>query len=184
MADRIRTALLDLAATGSAPVPTALARWCDGLARDEPSLIGTAATELARLGRVTDSARAQHDAAVSFARCGQIDAARRSANTAFQVYERLEAEQWRQQLIAALRAHGLRMRPRRGSTRADSGWSSLTPTEQRVVGLVAEGLTNTEIGERLFVSRRTIESHLGHVYTKLGFSNRVKLVAEAGNRSS
>jgi DNA-binding CsgD family transcriptional regulator len=48
-----------------------------------------------------------------------------------------------------------------------------------VVGLVAEGLTNPQIGECLFVSRRTVQTHLGHVFAKLGIASRTQLAAEA-----
>lgn len=63
--------------------------------------------------------------------------------------------------------------------RASSGWASLTPTERAVVDLVSEGLANKAIAARLFISLRTVESHLSHVYTKLGLSSRVQLVQEA-----
>ena len=59
------------------------------------------------------------------------------------------------------------------------GWESLTSRELAVVALVAESLSNTEIAERLFCSRRTVESHLSHTYTKLGTSSRVELAVEA-----
>jgi DNA-binding CsgD family transcriptional regulator len=52
------------------------------------------------------------------------------------------------------------------------------------VRLAAEGLTNAEIGERLFISRRTVETHLSHVFGKVGVSSRVQLAAEAGRRAS
>ena len=48
----------------------------------------------------------------------------------------------------------------------------------------AEGLTNAEIGERLFISRRTVETHLSHVFGKVGVSSRVQLAAEAARRAS
>lgn len=67
--------------------------------------------------------------------------------------------------------------------RPSFGWESLTEAELRVVGLTAEGLTNREIAERLFVSRRTVATHLEHVFQKLGFSTRVTLAAEAARRS-
>ena len=53
----------------------------------------------------------------------------------------------------------------------------LTASEEAIVELVGQGLTNTEIGRRLFVSRRTVESHLGRVYPKLGLSSRAQPVA-------
>jgi DNA-binding CsgD family transcriptional regulator len=57
-----------------------------------------------------------------------------------------------------------------------SGWRSLTPTERRVVALVARGLTNTAIAEGLVVSRRTVETHVSHLFRKLGVTSRVELV--------
>ena len=71
----------------------------------------------------------------------------------------------------AQRGHGERKRPA-------SGWASLTPAERDVVRLVSEGLGNKDIATRLFVSPRTAQAHLAHVYTKLGLSSRVQLVQE------
>jgi DNA-binding CsgD family transcriptional regulator len=73
----------------------------------------------------------------------------------------------------ARRGRGERKRP-------ISGWESLTPTERDVVRLVSEGLANKDIATALFVSPRTVQSHLTHVYTKLGLTSRVQLVREAG----
>jgi DNA-binding CsgD family transcriptional regulator len=72
--------------------------------------------------------------------------------------------------------------PGRGAHgRAASGWESLTPMEQDVVRLVREGLPNKDIGARLFISPRTVQTHLTHVYAKLGISSRVQLVQKAGH---
>jgi predicted ATPase/DNA-binding CsgD family transcriptional regulator len=73
-----------------------------------------------------------------------------------------------------------RARGRRG--RPASGWSSLTPTELEVVRLVAEGLTNPQIGVRLFMSRGTVKTHLSHIFTKLDTTNRAQLAAAAIDR--
>jgi predicted ATPase/class 3 adenylate cyclase/DNA-binding CsgD family transcriptional regulator/tetratricopeptide (TPR) repeat protein len=72
----------------------------------------------------------------------------------------------------AQRRRGERKRP-------TSGWASLTPTERDVVRLVSEGLANNDIATRLFVSPRTVQTHLTHVYTKLGLTSRVQLAQEA-----
>lgn len=72
----------------------------------------------------------------------------------------------------ALRGRGERKRPA-------SGWASLTRTELEVARLVSEGLANKDIAERLFVSPRTVQAHLTHMYTKLGFTSRVQLAQEA-----
>jgi DNA-binding CsgD family transcriptional regulator len=76
----------------------------------------------------------------------------------------------------AQRGRGERKRP-------SSGWESLTPTERDVVGLVIEGLANKDIATRLYISPRTVHSHLTHVYTKLGLSSRVQLVQEAARHT-
>ena len=76
----------------------------------------------------------------------------------------------------AERGRGERKRPA-------SGWGSLTPTELDVVRLVNEGLGNNDIATRLFVSPRTVQSHLTHVYTKLGLTSRVQLAQEAGRHA-
>ena len=57
------------------------------------------------------------------------------------------------------------------------------PTERDVVQLVSKGLANKDIATRLFVSPRTVQTHLTHVYTKLGLTSRVQLVQEAARHS-
>jgi predicted ATPase/DNA-binding CsgD family transcriptional regulator len=75
----------------------------------------------------------------------------------------------------ARRARGERRRP-------SFGWDSLTPTELEVVRLAAAGLTNPAIGERLFISRGTVKTHLLHVFAKLGVHTRAELAAAATRR--
>jgi DNA-binding CsgD family transcriptional regulator len=76
----------------------------------------------------------------------------------------------------AQRGRGERNRP-------TSGWASLTPTERDVVRLVSEGLANKDIATRLFVSPRTVQTHLTHVYTKLGLTSRVQLAQDAARHT-
>ncbi|HEX2036280.1 MAG TPA: LuxR C-terminal-related transcriptional regulator [Chloroflexota bacterium] len=97
-----------------------------------------------------------------------------------------------EQPFAAAWAEGTRLtldeavayvRRRRGARRRPStGWGSLTPTELDVVRLVVAGLTNPQIGSRLFMSRGTVKTHLAHVYTKLGVANRTELATLATPR--
>jgi predicted ATPase/DNA-binding CsgD family transcriptional regulator len=74
------------------------------------------------------------------------------------------------------RARGTRKRPA-------GGWESLTPTERQVVELVAQGLTNPQVAERIFISRATVKTHLAHVFQKLDVSSRAELTALAVRRS-
>ncbi len=75
------------------------------------------------------------------------------------------------------RGRGERKRP-------STGWASLTPSELQVVRLVAEGLSNPQIGERLFVSRRTVQTHLKHVFAKLRLTSRAELASEVTRRQA
>ncbi len=75
----------------------------------------------------------------------------------------------------ARRGRGERQRPQ-------IGWASLTPVERDVVRLVAEGHTNAEIGERLFISVNTVKKHLSRVYAKVDVDGRAGLAAEAVRR--
>ncbi|OBK10418.1 LuxR family transcriptional regulator [Mycobacterium asiaticum] len=72
----------------------------------------------------------------------------------------------------AQRGRGQRKRPA-------SGWGSLTPAEREVARLVCEGMANKEIATRLFVSPRTVQAHLAHIYNKLGIGSRLQLVQGA-----
>ncbi len=82
-----------------------------------------------------------------------------------------------QAVAYATRARGERKRPA-------TGWDSLTPTELDVVRLTAAGLSNPEIGERLFIARGTVKTHLAHVFVKLGITSRAHLAAEAARRGA
>jgi DNA-binding CsgD family transcriptional regulator len=74
-------------------------------------------------------------------------------------------------------------RARSARKRPAGGWESLTPTEQTVVEFAADGLTNPEIGERMFISRGTVKIHLSHVYAKLDVRNRAELAALVARRA-
>jgi DNA-binding CsgD family transcriptional regulator len=105
-----------------------------------------------------------------------VDGAREAATMALgESAATAEAEgralDWREAAAYARRARGERGRPQHG-------WASLTPTETQVVVLVAEGLTNPEIAERLLMGRATVKTHLAHVFRKLGVHTRAELAAE------
>jgi predicted ATPase/DNA-binding CsgD family transcriptional regulator len=74
-------------------------------------------------------------------------------------------------------------RRRRGERqRPQIGWASLTPVERDVVRLVAEGHTNAEIGQRLFISVNTVKKYLSRVYAKVDVDGRAELAAQVARR--
>jgi DNA-binding CsgD family transcriptional regulator len=130
-------------------------------------LLGAAEALRQRIGAVRFTIyAADYDANVALLRNSLGEA---EFDTAWAEGAALSAEE---ALAYAQRGRGERKRPA-------SGWESLTPTEQDVVRLVQDGLSNAEVATRLFISPRTVQTHLTHVYAKLGLASRVQLVAEA-----
>lgn len=130
-------------------------------------LFGSAETIWERIGAVRFKIYdADHEAAVADVRTALDD-------NEFQVAWTEGAGLSTDEAIAyAQRGRGERRRPA-------TGWASLTPSEADVVRLVCEGLGNKDIATRLFVSPRTVQTHLTHVYNKLGLTSRVQLIQEA-----
>lgn len=70
---------------------------------------------------------------------------------------------------------------RRRPMRQTTGWASLTEREQAVAALVTAGCSNPEIARRLYISRETVQTHLKHIFGKLGVDSRTALAALAAN---
>lgn len=172
----LESGLARLAGKSPSPVVLATATWVQGLGRRDGAALAAASDQFAAVLRRPDAARAAADAAVAFQESGDTMASRRSARRAFEEFDQLGAESEHARLRADLRDVGLSVRPRRAPSRPVDGWASLTPAELAVVELVCRGLANGEIGERLFVSRRTVESHLARVFTKIDVTSRTQLV--------
>ena len=100
-------------------------------------------------------------------RAGQRTAARPPLREGLQLADRMGATP----LVHTARheLHATGARPRRA---AHTGADALTPTERRVAELAAEGLTNTQIAQALFVTGKTIQTHLANAYRKLGINSR------------
>ena len=96
--------------------------------------------------------------------------AREHLHEALETFERIGARPWAERARAELRASGERLR-RRGT----AAHEQLTPQELQVSLAAADGLTNKEIGARLFLSPKTVEFHLSRTYRKLDVSSRVEL---------
>jgi DNA-binding CsgD family transcriptional regulator len=103
--------------------------------------------------------------------------ARRQLRSAEAMYDAMGADGFAAQARDELRATGERARWRTPETEFD-----LTPQESRVANLAAEGSTNSEIAEQLFISQSTVEYHLGKVFRKLGVRSRSQLVHQLAGR--
>ena len=117
-----------------------------------------------------EHARALTDLGAALRRANRRSAARRALHDGLQIAERCGARVLAERARTELRAAG-----GRSANRYGSGVEQLTASEQRVAELAAQGLSNPEIAQTLFVTRKTIETHLGHVYAKLGISGRGEL---------
>ncbi|MGW9477310.1 ATP-binding protein [Saccharomonospora azurea] len=157
---RMRALLAECAPEGCADEPDALyARAVDLHRRDPHAAFDRARTELGygeflRRRRRTTEARAH-------------------LRTASTIFEKLGAQAWAERARTELRASGEQLRPHAAGS--SELIARLTPQEQRVVGLAAHGLSNRAIGERLFLSPRTVGYHLYKAFPKLGVASRREL---------
>ena len=104
--------------------------------------------------------------------------------TALAGYERMRAVPDRDRALGRARALGLRRGSREAHRDVSYGWASLTATEVRIAALVRDGLTNREVGTRLFVSPRTVQTHVSHILQKTGLRSRVEIARAAGAQVS
>jgi DNA-binding CsgD family transcriptional regulator len=139
---------------------------CDG---------GRGGGRVCRFGDGESSVTGRVDSPVTAGRAREVRDAmgQQDFDTAWAEGERLSIDEG---IAYAQRRHGERKRP-------TSGWESLTPTERDVIRLVSDGLSNKDIATRLFVSPRTVQTHLTHVYTKLGLTSRMQLAQEAARHT-
>ena len=139
-----------------------------GLLRDAVEVL---AGSFARL----EHGRALADLGEAMLAEGDQAEAREHLRRALELADACGAAALEERVLAGLRAAGAR--PRRAQLR---GPDALTPSERRVAEMAAEGLTNREIAERLFVTVRTVEYHLQGTYRKLGIDGRTKLAEALG----
>jgi DNA-binding CsgD family transcriptional regulator len=110
------------------------------------------------------------------------DRARPLLEEALAIYEHLGADRDLARAEAVLREAGIRRGTRGRRGRPQFGWPSLTPAEQAVARLVADGLSNRQIGDRLYISRRTVQTHLVHIFAKLDITSRAQLAAQVARQ--
>jgi DNA-binding CsgD family transcriptional regulator len=161
------------------PHRRASAAYCRALVSADPVGLLHAAEEYRVAGRMLFRAKALSGAAELFAASGDRSSARAAMSHAVDVHAELGAEWDSTRLLARLREHGIRRGPHAKHRRATHGWESLTPMELKVTELVVTGLSNRQIGERLFLSGRTVATHVSHVLAKLGVRSRTDIAREA-----
>lgn len=158
------------------PVLTALVRW--GRARlDDDAGIVDGLVAWADGPRPLWEWRPQirEDAAAVLAASGETDRAVQRLEEALTLWDEAGAARDVGRVRRALRELGVHRGRGLAADRPDTGWESLTDAEWKVVELVGQGLIYREIGERLFISRRTVETHVQHVFRKLDISSRREL---------
>jgi len=181
-ADEIVDAVAAVAAANDVASLTGAALRCQGLRDDDPDALLRAVDAYAQAPRPLELALTREEAGAALGRAGEIDAAVPLLDQALDTYERLDAVRDSARTHATLRGLGVHRGQQGPRGRPRTGWASLTPAERRVSDLVAEGLSNPQIGERLFVSRRTVQTHVTHVFRKLQMSSRTELAAAVARR--
>jgi DNA-binding CsgD family transcriptional regulator len=173
-----------LAAESDIPHRQANALYCRSLLdHDAPRLLA-AAERYGDASRPLLSAKALEAAAGDFIDTDDRGQARAAFTRAVEIYASLGAAADVARLRTRFRAHGIRRGPHAKHRQAQSGWDSLTPAETKIAALVEGGLSNPEIAARLFLSRRTVATHVSHILKKLDVHSRTDIAREAALRTT
>jgi DNA-binding CsgD family transcriptional regulator/tetratricopeptide (TPR) repeat protein len=165
------------------PGKLASARCCRAqLDDDAPGLLAAAGSYLEH-GWPLERATALEEAAVRLAAGGDLTQARAVFNDVIKLYFGLGASWDLRRTEGRLRPHGIRRGPRALSRRPVTGWEALTPSETRIAELVARGLSNPDIAAELYVSRRTVQTHVSNILIKLDLRSRVEVAREYASRA-
>jgi DNA-binding CsgD family transcriptional regulator len=153
---------------------------CRGLLTDDPpaDYFDTALEHLQAVKAPFEIARTHLCRGERLRRAGRRSDARRALRDAMETFDRLGAQAWAARAASELRATGAT--PRRRHHHGDR--NELTAHELQVALVVAGGASNREAAAALFLSPKTIEFHLGHIYRKLGVRGRTELATLAVRR--
>ena len=153
---------------------------CRGLLESDPDALTEAVAHYRALGPATELPGALEDLAVVLARSGREEEASTAFTEAVGLYEGLQARWDIRRAEGRLRPLGVR-RGGRGqrAQRAAFGWAALTPTEVKIAVMVARGESTSDIARSMSLSRRTVQTYISHILTKLGVRGRVDIVREA-----
>ena len=153
---------------------------CHGLVSSDPAPLRDAVAHYRAVGPPTELPAALEDLAVVLAGRGEDEEARAALNEAVSLYEDFQARWDVRRAEGRLRPYGIKRGVRgRRVPRAASGWEALTPTELKIAALVARGDSTSDIARSMFLSRRTVQTYISRILTKLGAKGRVEIVREA-----
>ncbi len=174
-----------IAATEAVPEKVIAALRCQGLVDTDPEPLSRA-VDTARTGAALPLrlANALEDNAVVLAHHDHAKDARASFLEAVDIYQELGATWDITRAEARMRTLGIRRGVRGSRQRPSKGWESLTPTELKVANLVARGLSNPDIGVELYLSRRTVQTHVSHILAKLLAHSRGEIMRIAAERQA
>lgn len=175
LATQVVARLEEAASRTPASVISRVTPWARGLLARNADAIVEGAQALASCERPFVAASAALDAGVALNREDRAREAQPWLSAAAASFGELRASRDEARAVAELRAAGVRRGARGPRARPTTGWDSLTTTERRIVELVAQGKSNPEIAAHLFISRRTVTTHLTHIFAKLGVPSRVAL---------
>jgi DNA-binding CsgD family transcriptional regulator len=164
------------AASGIGIALRAVALTDDG--SDSVARLREAVEALERSQARLEHARALTDLGAALRRANRRTEARTALEEALDIACRGNARALADRARTELRAAG-----GRSSRPEATGISALTASELRVAELAAAGQSNPEIAQALYVTRKTVETHLGHVYRKLGIAGRGKLAGAMAGRT-
>jgi DNA-binding NarL/FixJ family response regulator len=165
----------EAAATGSPLLRASLAVAAPMLATDDAQALFEAAFDAGLAGWPLHRARLQLAYGMWLRRRQQAGDARAPLRAARDTFDALGADAWAERARRELRAAG-----ERSGQPAWRALDLLAPQELQIARLAAEGLSNREIGQQLYLSHRTVSNHLYRIFPKLGITSRAELAAVVG----
>ncbi|MER7936335.1 MULTISPECIES: AAA family ATPase [unclassified Streptomyces] len=185
LAESVTAALRGVAAQeGSRRVVGAVHAHLDGLLRGDAGALGAAVAGYRNAGRPLVLAAACEDLAELAAAAGDTASAVPSFEEAARLMSASGAGRDQERVRGRLRRLGVRTAPVRPHPADPHGWEDLTESERKLVPLVVEGLTNRAVADRLYVSVHTVNTHMKHIFAKLGINSRVELTRLAIERGA
>ncbi|GAA4994176.1 LuxR family transcriptional regulator [Streptomyces siamensis] len=156
----------------------------DGLLDRDPRALVSAITGYRNTGRPLALAAACEDLGELMAASADTTPAIPYFEEAGQLASASGARRDQERIRRRLRQLGVRTAPVRNHTASPQGLGNLTESEQKLIPLVVQGLTNRAIADRLYVSVHTVNTHMKHIFTKLGINSRVELTRLAIERGT